>query len=342
MKQKLIKVTIKDIIKMYDSEHLHFYFNSYNELKIDRKDAWSIREKSLYINSLLKGFIVDNFYVAERRNIGFSDFYIINGKQRLYAIIQYVKNLYELSKGCPDVDDKKVESFKFEKLPMYMQTALLNYELSIVTQPCNIQENLDIYTRTNGGLPIKSIDLFRSKLKNNYVVLENISNHKLFDIISNSEIKNNKNYELSLYLLMLESQPSCGLSKDEKEIFIDNLSNELFVNNTILSKLRTKMNYLYDAFYNLEYMNLKEKYLKKSHITIIYQMVNEAIRRKISPREFFNWCNNFFNLNKNAKNNYWIESSRGSTTSKNSMDIRLRELQEDFNNYFKLINTNII
>lgn len=347
MKQEIIKLTINDILKLYKEDKIDISFEISPDMIVGRKDVWNISTKSLFIHSILSDYLLMPFVFTKKINyMNFADnedgsveYAVLDGKQRLMTVIRYINNEYCLYEHTPKVKHTKIKDLSFSQLPKRLQEKILNYELTIYELEGTFEENIDMFIRYNDGIPPKPIELFRAKLGLHSQLLSKICNHKLFKLINLNGTKRFQDYELALYLMMLETNKKTGLSKKEKEYFVDKLSKTRNVSERVINNLNEKLDYLYEAFNKDEYKDLKweEQYLKKSHLTSMYLLLDKAISKNLKPDQFYNWANKFFYTEKDPTNKYWVEVSRGSTTSKSSMDIRNKELQADFKEYVSAI-----
>ena len=338
MKQIEYKMKISDIYTLYKSDKLSFFIKGTEDSTIGSNTPWSNKQKSLFIHSILSGYLINPVCVVKKKNTMFNNFYIIDGKQRISTICNFIGNKFELNEFIPDIDNISLKNKLFCNLPLKMQKEFLNYNITLYIEEENLKENLESYIRYNGGTNLNPIEIFRAKLGININLLDDIVSHKVFMLFNLSRKNPFNYYEMGLYILMLESNPNTGLAKKEKESFIEQLSTIKKIDDDILYRIKKHLDYFYSAFYNKKYLSIvnnKDKYLKKSHIIIIYQLINIAIKKEITPEEFFKWCHSFFYTKKTPHNIYWIESSRGSTTAKSSMDIRYNELVSRFNKYFE-------
>lgn len=337
MKQVSVTMKVKDILDLYKNNNIHFFFKGYDGLKVGRKNIWNNKEKSMYIYSLVKGYLSYPLSFVKKDDEEKKSYYIIDGKQRVLAICNFILNSYMLHDDVPNLDKIKLKNMLFCNLPIALQNKLLNYSLTVYVENENISENLESYMCYNNGVGLKPIELFKARLGKNIDLLEQIVNHKVFSIFNLPGKSHIQYYEMALYILMLESNPSIGLAKKDKESFVDKLSTLKVFDDIIINNALKNLDYLYTSFYNKKYLSLlkdNDKYLKKSHIIILYQLIDVATKKGISPNNFFNWSYDFFISNKDVDNIYWVESSRGSTTAKSSMDIRYGELYKHFENYF--------
>ena len=339
MKQTEIRLTISEILNLYNNKKLILKLSSYKGIDVSRSDVWNNKEKSMYINSILKGLYTPPIILAKKNNI----YEVISGKQRLLSIINFAENKLFLSNDIYDINGISVKNKKINMIPKVLRDRFFNYTIPVINSVGTISEYLDLYIKYNTAISMKSIELFRAKLGKNLVILNELCNHKIYSLLNlNGGHRRYEDYEVALYFLMLETNPSLGLSKKEKEDYINRISNGGVIEKNIIENINKKLDFLFKAFYNKEYLSLNnEKYLKKSHLIIIYQFVEKAKFYHIDEKEFFKWCHSFYYLNKNSRYEYWIESSRGSTYAKSSMDIRFEALEVSFYKYFKKVTSGL-
>lgn len=334
MKQKEMKIKLKDLLSLYNQNKISLYFNSYDNYKIFRKDVWDVKTKSLYIHSILSNFKLNPLILMHNNPFQENNFGVIKGRQRIVAICDYINNKYALYENTPMINKHEIKGLLFVQLPKTLQNKILSFKIPVITQIGSIQENLDSFLRYNSGVSIKPIEMFNAKLGKFGTLIDDISKHNFFALMNLNESQRN---EVALYFLMLECNPGIGLAKKQKEFFVNALSSKDNLEKKVVNSLKLKLDYMFTAFYNKTYLDIVKEgngYLKKAHVIILYQFIDRAMLMKITEEEFFKWCHKFFYTDKNFNNIYWIESSRGSTTSKSSMDIRYNELHYDFNKYF--------
>lgn len=350
MKQRILNLKVEDLFNAYNEKRLEISFELNKDMIIERQEVWDIRKKSFYIHSILIDLLLMPFVFVKKINFNKKDndeflnneYAILDGKQRAMALIQYINNEFPLDDLTPDVKTVEIKGLYFSDLSKRLKDKLLSADVVIYENEGTFEENIDAFIRYNGGIPPKPIELFRAKLGLHSKLLNYICDHDLFKLINLNGTKRFQDYELALYLLMIESNKKIGLSKDEKELFVDKLSRSKRINKNAFDNLILKLDYLEKAFNREEYINLNgtDKYLKKSHLVAIYSVLNKALSNNLSEEDFFKWANDFFYLNKGKHPKYWTEVSRGSTTSKSSIKIRTDEVDNSFKEYLKEIKIN--
>lgn len=167
---------------------------------------WSGYMKSELIDSMLRSYPIDPLRGIKDDKI----ISIIDGKQRLTTIIDYVNNGFSLSKKLKTlvIDDEEYEiaGKKFSKLDEKLQDAIKNYEMQVyVFTDCSYEDVQEMFRRQNGGKPLNSKQLrtsiFTKELSDK---LNELKNHPFMKkILGKAQIKNATDRDLIIEVLML-------------------------------------------------------------------------------------------------------------------------------------------
>lgn len=76
--------------------------------RYQRKLIWTLEEKQEFIDSLIRGYPVPIILLAESANRESNDLEIIDGMQRLDAIVSFIENKYPVSESYFDLDTMAV------------------------------------------------------------------------------------------------------------------------------------------------------------------------------------------------------------------------------------------
>lgn len=98
--QRELSIRSESIQRIYN-----FYINHlfYVNRRYQRKLVWTIEEKMSFIDSILQGFPVPIILLAESEREKFSVFEIIDGMQRLNAIISFIEGEFEINEKYFDL-----------------------------------------------------------------------------------------------------------------------------------------------------------------------------------------------------------------------------------------------
>ena len=124
---------------------------------------WNTRMKSLLIHSLLSGIPVNPIYVVEEENV----IYPLDGSQRTSTCIDYINDMFSLSKDTPNVSiavtengeqiikEYEIAGKKFKKLDDEVKETLLACTLEFCTLSDYTDEEVKImFARQNSGKPL--------------------------------------------------------------------------------------------------------------------------------------------------------------------------------------------
>lgn len=124
---------------------------------------WNTRMKSLLIHSLLSGIPVNPIYVVEEENV----IYPLDGSQRTSTCIDYINDVFSLSKDTPNVfisvkengkqviKEYEIARKKFKKLDDEVKETLLACTLEFCTLSDYTDEDIKtMFARQNSGKPL--------------------------------------------------------------------------------------------------------------------------------------------------------------------------------------------
>ena len=128
--------------------------NNRLELKPDfqRNEVWSRAAQIMLIDTIIKGIPIPKIYIKSVMHNGNTYRVVIDGQQRLTAILKFVKNKLRLSKPYSG----EYEGSLFSDLPDEVQNEILRYKIDIneIFNPSE-EEIRDLYSRVNkypGGI----------------------------------------------------------------------------------------------------------------------------------------------------------------------------------------------
>lgn len=126
---------------------------------------WNTRMKSLLIHSLLSGIPVNPIYVVEEENV----IYPLDGSQRTSTCIDYINDVFSLSKDTPNVfisvkengeqviKEYEIAGKKFKKLDDEVKETLLACTLEFCTLSDYTDEDVKtMFARQNSSKPMSS------------------------------------------------------------------------------------------------------------------------------------------------------------------------------------------
>lgn len=118
------------------------------ELRPDfqRNEVWSKAAQIMLIDTILKGIPIPKIYIKSIIREGKTYRVVVDGQQRLTAILKFVHNEFALKKPY----EGEYQNKKFSELPIEVQDAVLRYKIDIneIFNPSD-EEIRDLYSRVN-------------------------------------------------------------------------------------------------------------------------------------------------------------------------------------------------
>lgn len=108
-------------------------WNERNELilapEFQRRKVWSLKARSLLIDTILKGFPIPAIHIRQKIDVGTKKTIrqVVDGQQRLGAILDYIKDGFSVMK----VHNKTYGELKFSELHGDIQEKFLEYDLFV-------------------------------------------------------------------------------------------------------------------------------------------------------------------------------------------------------------------
>lgn len=194
--------TVTNYIRDIDKNKICF------DHRVQRKAGqWSKEQKAEFIKTLLEETLAVppiSFSIQEDK------YWVIDGKQRLLAINEYLKNEFALPKGMiVDDEGKKVDvgGCKYDKLPLDLRGKIFDTEIpSIEYAECSYEDEVRIFNVLNNGTPLSKAQKMRGMIKPDVLdKMDDIMNSDLFKKIpiSKSSIKKGDDIVILLQTAML-------------------------------------------------------------------------------------------------------------------------------------------
>lgn len=156
--------------------------NNRLELRPDfqRNEVWSIAAQIMLIDTIMQGIPIPKIYIKSVMNEGKTYRVVIDGQQRLTAILKFVENELPLKKPYSGVYSGKV----FEELPDDIQNEILRYKIDIneIFNPTEA-EIRDLYSRVNKyTVQLNKQELRRADFPGDFISLaEELAGNSFFE-----------------------------------------------------------------------------------------------------------------------------------------------------------------
>ena len=175
---------------------------------------WNPKMKSLLIHSILSGFPVNPIYVIEESGI----IYTLDGSQRTSTCIDYINNVFSLSKDTQNIiitsnengesitKEYEIAGKKFKKLDKEIQDTLLSCSLEFCTLSDYTDDEVkEMFRRQNAGKPLNGKLLRIVHESDNFSdKVYSLATHPFMDkLMTNAQRKNGTDRDLIIQTLML-------------------------------------------------------------------------------------------------------------------------------------------
>lgn len=244
---------------------------------------WSLAKKKLLIDTIINDFDIPKFYInyfIEQNNplnINNKLYAVIDGKQRLHAIFDFLDNKFTLDKTCKIIETNvSLDKYNFEKISLdYPQIAkkILNYILDIVFIVTDEDDRLEeMFLRLNGGVALTNAEKRNAISSYLNIRIRNIITTHLF-FTQKIRFKNPRfqHNDLLTKLLFIEHNNfPCNLGNKELDDFIRSFAQENLESKTIIEKTLKVLDKFVEVFDNQD-MLLRGKGI----IPVYYQFLKE-------------------------------------------------------------------
>lgn len=193
-----------------------------------REGVWGKDAKSLLIDSLLRGYIVNPVYmISEGKNQ-----YVIDGVQRLDTVFSYLNDAFALSKNLKSVEIEgetyEISGKKFSKLDEPVQDALREAQITVydITEYTD-KDVREMFARINAGKPLNTVQRMTPIMSDYFSdAVSAIIEHPFFEkILTSAQLKSSLDQSIAIEVLMLSADSNddytlSSFSRKDKENFI--------------------------------------------------------------------------------------------------------------------------
>ena len=291
---------VKNLYKMYERENLTF-----NNPIQRRCEQWKNYQKSLLIHSILDDYIIPPIYLIKEdkgsvdvRGRAISDYDVLDGKQRLTTVFNFIDDKFALSELTPsielDEEEYELAGKKFYELDSELQENINNFGFSIYNLEGNSDEEVEeFFLRINGGESLSKNQNTKAKIGvktmdiiNQYLDSWFFSHTCNF---SGAQYKNEVDLCALLQCMMMIDvldgrYEFASFSENDAQEYGESIHDG--INAETEQKVTEIINYLDDVFCDIP---SKEKWLRKTHIPMVFLTAQRAINRGIDADTFYDW-----------------------------------------------------
>lgn len=340
--ETLVKKIIKGVIKL-DPDY-------------QRRHRWDYKTSSKLIESLILNIPIPIIYLSYDIDVDTNEegarYSVIDGQQRLTAIVKYFENKFPLE-GLDILED--IEGCYYKDLPPFLLRRLEERTIKCLRIDSTVdpQVKFDIFERLNSGsVKLESHELRNAVLRGPFnakckTLAKDLNFRKLLQIPeedsdNNPKVKKMEDVELVLRFFTLIEENYTGYKKTKDNQFKDFLSDTLELKNKLNDEeidnyaevFQKTMKCIYDAFGELAFAKYKydgKELDKQSNFNAaVYDALAVAVATEINldkPKISEKQVNNFNDLFKNPS---FFESVNGSILDSNKVITRINLAREIF------------
>jgi len=163
------------------------YLNKQGKLDFNpdyqRESVWTRSQKQLFIDSLLIEIDIPKLYFREVSK-GKYEYEVVDGQQRLRAVVEFLNNRFPLSEDTDPIDGAKIAKKYFQDLGTSLQLKLMAISLDIVfLNAAYTDDDIDeMFLRLQNGTPLNAAEKRRAIPGNLGKVVQSLSKHKVFSL----------------------------------------------------------------------------------------------------------------------------------------------------------------
>lgn len=317
-----------------------------------RSLVWERARKSNLIESLILSYPVPQVYarriIGKENKKGDSIYFILDGKQRLSTIKEFLNDEFALTKLSPvtyfddELDEEvtlDITNKRFSELPDGLKDLLNTVTFSIVYfDNLTKEEEKILFRKLNNGKPLSTKSRTLASAKDIETLLD-IGNHELFQKMLSDKARSNKNQAV------IVAKALTMLNKQVEDIsFASKDFNPAIESMEISDGEKLELSRAFDYIVNTheELKENKEKDVAKkifteTHMLSLVPFVKMAIENGISEAMFGEWLVNFFKTENDSDvyTKYMEASNHGIARTANIVS-RHNTLEESYKEFFKL------
>ena len=313
---------------------------------VQRSYVWERSRKSALIESMIIGYPVPAVYAKRMENSSNKIYYIMDGKQRLSTIKEYLNNEFALTELpiVRYVDDATgeececdISNLTFEELPESLQDHLNSIMFQVIYfDNLTKKEEQELFRRLNAGKPLSVKSRLLASCKDIEGLLD-IGSHKLFEEMLTEKARKNKN-QIALVMKMW-----CMINQDIKNVSFESKAfNPMLQKTEIAESEKIEMietfNLIvdtHDVLINNKRKKIAKKLYTETHLVSVVPYFCKSFKNGISAEMMADWISEFFNSH-DASVSYEYNYACSSGSARNgSIVSRHKALAESYEKFFE-------
>lgn len=318
---------------------------------VQRSYVWERARKSALIESMILGYPIPSIF-AKRIDDGSGKrgnnvYYIMDGKQRLSTVKEYMNDEFALSELNPVtyLDDKTNEECKiditnmrFSELPEALQDYLNTVSFNVIYfDNLTKEEERELFKRLNAGKPLSTKSRLLASCKDIEGLLD-IGSHELFNEMLTVKSRDNKSQVaivMKVWCMMNQKVENVSF---ESKVFNPMLENVEITDSEKLAMVEV-FNLIVETHSIL--IDRKEKKVAKklyteTHMVSLVPYFKKAIEDDIDSEMMADWLNEFFNTKDAASvSEEYNDACSGGSAKNINITARHNALAQSFAEFFK-------
>lgn len=306
---------------------------------VQRGFEWDKKRSSLFISSLITNFVVPEVIANKNTETGVYD--ILDGKQRLMSIFNFVEGKYALVDIPPitEEDDNGVQyeldinGSYFENLPPEIQNEINFSMIKIIYGEDMDDDNIaETFFRLNAGKPISAITHTRVRALSKDKIKE-LGQHRLFQMaLTKKALENYTNEDIVIKALYIYNGGDNLETKNVREWI-----SETEITKQMVADLSCIFGRIADVAEAVkEDKKLAKKILTKTHMLSLIPMIEQSREDKMKDEDLVKWISNFYGKTDEASNSVAYNKACSNGANKvAAVTTRFSELEKSYNKFKK-------
>lgn len=318
---------------------------------VQRSYVWERTRKSALIESMIIGYPIP--YVFAKRiddgtdKKGNKTYYIMDGKQRLSTVKEYLNDEFALTDLEPvtymeeEIGEEReldISGMKFSELPEALQNHLETITFN-VTYFDNLtkEEERELFKRLNAGKPLSTKSRLLASCKDIESLLD-IGSHKLFEEMMTEKSRDNKNQVAVVMKIWCMMNQDIDNVSFESKIFNPMLENAEITESEKLDmvKVFSLIVDVHDVLIERKNKKVAKKLYTETHMVSLAPYFKKAIEDGIDSEMMADWIVEFFGTKDTATVSDDYNSACTGGSAKNANIVARHEaLADSYAEFFK-------
>jgi hypothetical protein len=290
MKKSSLPIKLNQVVRMTEKGTLNF------EYPIQRKGGqWDDLQKSLFIHSIASNYPIPQ--ILALKVDGEDGVYILDGKQRITNVVDFLQNKYPLHEETPKVrienldEEFEIAGLTFDELPDDIKNEILSSSLnSSRLENATDEEIEELFFRWNNGTPLTKQQKSRAKMGlSNATIIDNLVKHNFIaDKASFTPLQRRRSDDeaviLQSMMLMSDIQFESFVADKILKFATDIRESDI---TDVTTAIKDALDYMNEA------IEEKTQLLKKLHLPTLILIAKKAIEDGVPKALFNEWVEDF-------------------------------------------------